>query len=105
MIKHQATESGIYRIKNKVNGAVYIGQAVNIRMRVSHHRSLLKQGKHTNKLLQDDWQLFGEEAFCVKVIKRVAKQNLTKHERNVLQQHIIDGYFVYNTALEIEWED
>jgi group I intron endonuclease len=104
MIKRLVTESGIYRIKNKVNGAVYIGQAINIRMRVSHHRSLLKQGKHTNKQLQEDWQLFGEEAFSVKVIKKVAKKNLTIHERNVLHQHIIDGYFVYNVSLEIEWE-
>ena len=100
MIKHLVTESGIYRIKNKVNGAVYIGQAINIRLRVTHHRSLLNKGKHTNKLLQEDWNLFGESSFTVKTIKKVSKKNLTYHERNVIQQHVEDGYYVYNSNLE-----
>lgn len=105
MIKHLSVDAGIYVIKNKVNNAVYIGQAVNIRSRVCHHRSLLKKGKHTNKLLQADWELFGEESFSVKTVKKVSKKNLTIHEHNVLQQYIMDGFFVYNLKIEIEWEN
>ena len=105
MVNRQCTEAGIYRIKNKTNGAVYIGQAINIRSRISHHKSLLKKGKHTNKLLQEDWNLFGEEAFTVKTIKKVSKYNLTKHERAVMRQYIEDGFFIYNASINIEWED
>ena len=37
---------GIYKIENKVNGKVYIGQSVNIESRWKGHKSNLRNNKH-----------------------------------------------------------
>ena len=41
--------SGIYIIRNTESGKVYIGSAVNVRVRLRGHRSGLVSGIHPNK--------------------------------------------------------
>ena len=47
--------AGVYMIKNKKNGKVYIGSSINIEKRLSDHRRLLKLGKHECKEMQRDY--------------------------------------------------
>lgn len=55
--------SGIYSLVNKVNGKRYVGQATNIQSRLGQHKSSLKNNNHTNIEMQNDYNLFGSEAF------------------------------------------
>ena len=44
-------KSGIYIIRNTVNGKIYIGSAVNLEKRLYEHFWALRKNKHINKYL------------------------------------------------------
>ena len=52
---------GIYQIKNKKNGKLYIGCAKNLRGKINSHKFQLKNGLHTNKEMQIDFNEIGED--------------------------------------------
>jgi group I intron endonuclease len=65
-------ESGIYAIRNTVNGKVYVGSAVNILVRFQAHLRGLRGGKHHSEKLQRAWDKYGDTAFRLVVLERVA---------------------------------
>ena len=54
---------GIYMITNVENGRRYIGYSTAVNLRLSTHRSSLRKGNHINRLLQADFNKYGEGAF------------------------------------------
>ena len=55
---------GIYMIRNKVNGKMYIGQAIEMEgVRWKTHRRELKGDYHENKHLQNAWNKYGQDNF------------------------------------------
>lgn len=46
---------GIYKITNKENGRVYIGQSINIEKRIKRHKRDMKNGKEKPRSLQNDY--------------------------------------------------
>lgn len=55
---------GIYRITNKITGQSYIGKTANsFGNRWDNHKALLRQGKHHNCYLQNDWNRYGANNF------------------------------------------
>lgn len=69
--------SGIYRIINKENGMIYIGQSKNIKTRWKNHLSDLKRNAHINLQLQSDYNKFGHECFEFKVLEQTDYNNYT----------------------------
>lgn len=53
----------IYMISNVYNGRMYIGQTKNVEKRWVRHKNDLKHNNHHSKLLQEDWNIYGEEGF------------------------------------------
>lgn len=53
--------SGIYEIRNTINGHCYIGSAVNIQKRWNNHKHELLNHKHHSIHLQNDWDRYGFE--------------------------------------------
>jgi len=78
--------SGIYMIKNKVNGKIYIGRSVNIYKRWSTHKNELKKHRHCNDYLQKAWNKYKEENFELLVIKQTSDKiaELIKEEQRFL---------------------
>ena len=72
--------SGIYQIRNKVNGKVYIGQAQDIDARWRQHRNELNRGVHHNKYLQNAWEKYGSELFEWSVIEQCSIDQLNQRE-------------------------
>ena len=72
---------GIYMIKNKVNGKMYIGQALDIEDRWGKHRSMLKSRYHTNKHLQNAWDKYGEESFEFSILLVCEENQLNTYEQ------------------------
>lgn len=63
--------SGIYKIESK-DGKVYIGSAINIKMRWAGHKYSLNKNEHHNKHLQNAWNKYGAEYFTFSVIEEIA---------------------------------
>lgn len=65
------SKSGIYKIRNVINGRIYIGSAVNLVVRIRHHKARLRAGDHRNVKLQRSFDKYGMDAFTFDVIERV----------------------------------
>lgn len=63
-------QTGIYAIENVKNKAVYVGQTKeSFVRRYWHHRWLLRNGKHSNRKLQESWDLDCESSFLFRVLE------------------------------------
>ena len=58
----------VYQIKNKITGRSYIGQTKNLHQRMIAHLSALRRNAHSNYLLQEDFNIYGESAFEVNIL-------------------------------------
>ncbi len=54
---------GVFQIKNKANGKVFIGSSVNMPAIMNRHRAELKFGSHRNSVLMQEWREYGAEMF------------------------------------------
>jgi group I intron endonuclease len=80
-------KSGIYIIKNTSSDMIYIGSAINLAQRCSHHIRRLSIGEHKNKYLQNAWNKYGSESFVFIVFALCDKENLI-----LFEQRVIDFY-------------
>lgn len=79
--------TGIYRITCTVTEKVYIGSAVNIKIRMADHLSRLRKRTHKNSKLQRAWEKYGEHCFVFTTIEQCTKESLMSRE-----QYWIDFY-------------
>jgi group I intron endonuclease len=73
--------SGIYCIKNKINGKLYIGSSKDLDVRAKRHFYLLKHGKHYNGSLQGAYNKYGEDNLCFENLISSPKEYLIKVEQ------------------------
>ena len=80
--------AGIYAIRNKLNGKVYIGYTVDFDMRKSTHWHNLCNDKGVpNKHLQSAWNKYGEESFEFEIIEEVNDlSNIEKIEQAYIEE-------------------
>lgn len=92
--------SGIYAIRNSVNGWAYVGQAVDFDRRWRVHRGDLNKGTHHCRPLQRAWIEHGETAFVFEVIEAIErnKKILDSREQVYLDAAFATG-LAYNLAL------
>lgn len=76
--------SGIYEIKNIINGKRYIGQARNLRKRKSQHFAKLKRNEHGNQHLQNSFNKYGYSNFEFSIILYCELSELTYYEQKVM---------------------
>ena len=62
-------KSGIYCIENIQNNKKYIGQSINVHIRIKEHINKLRKNKHQNSHLQKSWNKYGEEYFKFYVLE------------------------------------
>lgn len=72
-------QSGVYYIRNWVNGFVYVGQSIDIERRWSHHRTALRRG-YANVGLQKDWRKYGELYFEWLIVEQAPPSALLQLE-------------------------
>ena len=70
------TLSGVYQIRCKDNGKIYVGSAVNLEWRWRSHRRDLSNGVHVNPHLQSAWNLYGEASFEFSVLEYAEERQL-----------------------------
>lgn len=77
--------SGIYKITNAVNGAIYIGSTSDFERRWSEHRRKMRQGVSSCNRIQSAWTKYGESSFSFSILESVDCDSLITRE-----QHWID---------------
>ena len=92
-----AGNSGVYAIRNSRDNKVYVGQSVEMGVRLAHHRRLLRRGVHTNPHFQNAWNRDGEEAFGWEVLAEAPASKLASLEgRFCADLRALDRHFGYN---------
>ena len=82
----------IYKIENKINHKVYIGQTIrSASQRKCEHWWHLKRGNHRNKHLQNAVDIYGLQNFVFCVIE----DNVDLHQLNTKEQYYIQQYNSY----------
>jgi len=87
--------AGIYQIKNKRNGKIYIGSAVNIKRRWNEHKSDLKLNKHHSAYLQNSYNKHGEHNFIFETLEIVQDKTLLVET----EQRHMDATNCYNREI------
>lgn len=80
------SKSGIYQIKNLVNGHCYVGQSADVYHRKSVHWSRLLKGKHFNRHLQYAWDKHGWVNFKFNVILLCETRELAYYEQALVDK-------------------
>lgn len=105
--------SGIYNIRNIINGKIYIGSTVDIKYRHYKHFYELKNKIHDNDHLQSAWNKYGEQSFEMfmvdyikdeekdrkkfeKELKEAEQLHLNKHW--IFENNDYDRSICYNSA-------
>jgi group I intron endonuclease len=92
--------SGIYQIRNTVNGKVYIGSAVNIKKRWGAHLFLLAKGSHHSPHLRNAWKNDGAAAFVWEILELVPDKSklIAAEQKWIDRARSYDDVFGYNIS-------
>lgn len=78
---------GIYCIKNKINGKVYIGSSNNIERRFRKHKTQLNTKIHSNKHLIRAYHKYGKQNFEFIILEECLKENLLEREMFYIKEY------------------
>lgn len=89
---------GIYKITNKINNKIYVGQSGRIENRLSGHfkASTMESGKQYNDEIYVDMRKYGTENFEFEILETFS---LDEAEEKWIQKFIEDGENLYNINL------
>lgn len=78
--------SGVYRIRNLLNGKCYFGSAGarGIQRRLGEHRALLERGEHHSPHLQRAWGKYGPEQFVFELVEECRPEQCLEREQHYL---------------------
>ena len=95
-------QSGVYQIRNIIDGKTYVGSSGNALKRWYRHRSALRRGQHHSEKLQRAWVKHGEANFVFEMLEACLIPDLRTREQwwmDHLQSYIL-GYNCTAKALE-----
>ena len=87
----------VYMILNKTNYKMYIGSTVNFEKRKRSHLNGLRGKYHENRLLQKDYDEFGESSFVFKVLCK----SKYEEERFSIEESIIKTLKTYENGYNL----
>lgn len=80
-------EGFVYSITNIENGKKYIGSTINFDKRKKQHLNGLKGSYHENRLLQRDFDIYGESSFVFEIIcETESEDERFKIEESIIQK-------------------
>jgi len=69
--KERPKAAGVFQVKNTANGKILLGSSLNLHGPLNAHRFMLTIGSHRNKILQKEWNEFGEDKFVFEILETV----------------------------------
>ena len=108
--KERKKAAGVFQIKNKANGKILLGSSLNLEGPLNAHKFMLTIGSHRNKMLQQEWDQYGQDQFVFEILEVVKVKNdpdfILSDELTLLEQIWIEklqpfGENGYNTNADI----
>lgn len=94
--------SGIYKIINIINKKFYIGSSKNIEERCKEHFNHLKNNLHHSVKFQNDYNIYGRDAFIREVIEEIPYEDGVNREKMYKrEQYWIDKLDAKNKGYNI----
>jgi len=88
---------GLYFIRNRVTGRIYVGVSANTTQRIRQHRHQLRLGNHHNPILQQSWRKHGEATFQFKHIRTIGElSERCRIEVEIIAKYRAKGKSLYN---------
>lgn len=85
MDKGSNIQIGIYKIRNIVNGKIYVGSAASgIKRRWSLHRRMLRSNTHHSPNFQRSWNKYGEACFSFEILELCSPDKCLEREQYYL---------------------
>lgn len=84
--KSRKTPKGIYAIRCKATGEVWIGASSHLDTQVNSIWFELRAGLHRNKLMQAAWTAHGEEVFAYEILEAVDDDTPALLLRDLLEE-------------------
>lgn len=81
---------GIYIIRNLATGKrtdCYIGMSYGLGERLRIHYSQFVSGKHPNRAINEDLQIYGASAFELKILERCEYANVVRREAELTERY------------------
>jgi hypothetical protein len=85
---------GVYQIKNNMNGKIFIGSSSNLPGIFNRHRFQLNAKTHSNKELQEDWDVCHSQAFTFDILETITPDKIPQED-----------WSKAITELEVKWLD
>ena len=92
--KNIVPPKGVFVIRNKQTGKVFLGSSLNLKNQFEQFKIMLNMGNHINSALQSDWTSYGEENFEYEVLETLE-----------IKQEIDYNYSEDLEILEMLWID
>lgn len=90
--------AGVYRIRNRITGAVYIGSAFDLRRRIKAQVAGLNAGRHENSRLRNAWAALGQAGFAFSILETTEDDDdvLVEAEARWMRAMQAAGIALYN---------
>ena len=85
---------GIYKITNKINGMIYIGESVQIERRFTEH----KMPSNNSTPIDKDIKIFGKDNFSYEIIEECPMEKLIEREHYWIEYYNCYEPYGYNKA-------
>lgn len=69
---------GVYQIKNRVNGKIFIATSMNLAGRQNSYMTLLEFNSNYNNALKDDLKSHGADAFSFEILETIDADKIPK---------------------------
>lgn len=92
-----ADNYSIYAIRCTENGKIYIGRTTNLEKRITQHFQELKSGRHSNKVMTEDYKKYGKDKFEVYLLEtNISYQERGKEYEYMKKYNTYDRKYGYN---------
>jgi group I intron endonuclease len=89
--------AGIYCIECLVDSKKYIGQSIDVFVRLKKHKRILKNNKHPTRHLQSAWNKYGESNFVFYTLEFCELSKMNQKEVDYISKHnSTDDLYGYN---------
>jgi excinuclease UvrABC nuclease subunit len=93
--------AGVYVIENQATGYSYIGSGNNMMLRGSQHYRMLKGMRHTNRMMQYDWNGQIESQFSIRVLEQCLVGEIRDREQHWIDEYLKTKKPLYNRMLRV----